>query len=56
MFGHTHAPFCERLDGVLPVNPGGAGKRRLDTVRSVAVLAGEGNELRVDFHPLREHP
>ena len=25
MFGHTHQPFCETVDGVLLLNPGSAG-------------------------------
>lgn len=42
VFGHTHRPFCQRLDGILYLNPGGAGPRRFGLPRSVALLDTAG--------------
>ena len=39
VFGHTHRPFCERIGGVLYVNPGSAGRRRMATPCEVAVMS-----------------
>lgn len=36
VYGHTHKPLIERLDGRLVVNPGAAGPRRFDVKPSVA--------------------
>jgi hypothetical protein len=52
IFGHTHKAFCERIDGVLYLNPGYAGKAKFGLERSVAVLRCEGKELRAEFLPL----
>ncbi|HNQ89684.1 MAG TPA: metallophosphoesterase family protein [Verrucomicrobiota bacterium] len=38
VFGHTHRPFCERVDGVLYVNPGSAGRPRMEASCQVAVM------------------
>ena len=38
VFGHSHLPYVALHDGVLFVNPGGAGRRRFRLRRSVAVL------------------
>lgn len=52
VFGHTHKPFADWIEGRLYLNPGSAGKRRWDTERSVAVLhLGDGGPL-VEFHSL----
>jgi uncharacterized protein len=42
IFGHSHKPFSERVNGVLLFNPGYAGKNRLGLPRSVAILSCEG--------------
>lgn len=54
VFGHTHEPFCERVQGVLFVNPGSAGRSRLGKPRTVALLEwGDGEtDVRVDFMEL----
>ena len=52
VFGHSHKQFCERIDGVLFVNPGYAGKPRFGAERSVALLEAEGKEIQVKFVPL----
>jgi putative phosphoesterase len=49
VFGHSHKQFCERIDGVLFVNPGYAGKPRFNLERSVALLEAEGKEMQVKF-------
>jgi hypothetical protein len=49
VFGHTHARFSGRRDGVLYVNPGYAGRPRFSQPRSVAILRGCASDLRVEF-------
>ena len=49
VFGHSHKQFCERIGGVLFVNPGYAGKPRFAVERSVALLEAEGKEMQVKF-------
>ena len=49
IFGHSHKRFCERIDGVLFVNPGYAGKPRFNAERSVALLEIAGKDLQVKF-------
>jgi putative phosphoesterase len=53
VFGHSHKQFCERIDGVLFVNPGYAGKPRFNLERSVALLEAEGKDIQVKFVTLR---
>jgi hypothetical protein len=38
VYGHTHKPLIEQLDGVLVINPGAAGPGRFDLMPSVALL------------------
>lgn len=38
VFGHTHQPFCEKVDGVLCLNPGSPTDRRFAPFHSVALL------------------
>lgn len=38
VFGHTHAPFSERMGNVLLFNPGSAGESRNRGRRSVGIL------------------
>ena len=52
VFGHTHKPFCEEIDGVLYFNPGYAGKSRFGMPRSVAILHFEELKMRPEFLPL----
>ena len=49
VFGHSHKQFCEKIDGVLFVNPGYAGKPRFNAERSVALLEIDGNDMQVKF-------
>jgi hypothetical protein len=58
VFGHTHATFCERIEGIRFVNPGSAGKARFGQPRTVGILRwGKGDaEAAVDFLQLNELP
>jgi putative phosphoesterase len=38
VFGHTHQPFCERLEGILFLNPGSAGSPRFGVPASLCLL------------------
>lgn len=49
VFGHSHQPFYERIDGVWFVNPGYAGKPKFGAERSVAVLEASGKDVQVKF-------
>jgi uncharacterized protein len=49
VFGHTHQPFSETINGVRFVNPGYAGKPKYGTQRSVAILESNGDILNVAF-------
>jgi len=49
VFGHTHKPFCETLEGTLFFNPGYAGKSRFGMPRSLAILHCENGELRSEY-------
>lgn len=52
MFGHTHKPFNEVIDGIHFLNPGYAGKQRFKQERSVAILHLEAGQRRLEFHAL----
>ena len=52
VFGHTHKPYCEQLDGILYFNPGYAGKSRFGMERSLAILRWDGKEFRPEFKKL----
>jgi hypothetical protein len=49
MFGHTHKPFNEIIEGVHFLNPGYAGKPRFKQERSVAILHLQDGQRRVEF-------
>jgi uncharacterized protein len=49
VFGHTHRPFCQVLNGRLYLNPGYAGKPRSGVERSVAILHWEAGDARPQF-------
>jgi putative phosphoesterase len=38
VFGHTHKPIAERLDGMLLFNPGSAGPKRFTLPRGIGML------------------
>ena len=49
VFGHTHKPFCQEINGVLFFNPGYAGKSRFGMERSVAILHLRKTPIRHEF-------
>lgn len=49
VFGHTHKPFCETINGILFLNPGYAGKTRFGLERTVAILHSKKEGLRAEF-------
>jgi hypothetical protein len=49
VYGHTHRPLIEWIDGRLIVNPGAAGPRRFDLMPSVAILRITGGDASVDL-------
>ncbi len=49
VFGHTHKPFCERINGVLFFNPGYCGKPKFAQPRSVAILHCGAQEIHEEF-------
>ncbi len=52
VFGHTHRPFNERLDGMLFFNPGSAGKRGHEHPLTVGFLSVEGGDIFGTITPL----
>ena len=52
VFGHTHKPFAETVDGVFFFNPGYAGKAKFGNQRSVALLHLDAQGFRHEFIPL----
>ncbi len=52
IFGHSHRPHLERKNGVLFLNPGSAGPRRLTLPVSLAYLTLQGRELQTQFMTL----
>jgi len=55
IFGHSHRPSAELVEGVLYVNPGSAGPRRFHLARSAALLEVRGRRLSVVARDL-DHP
>ena len=52
IFGHTHKPFSQTIDGTLFFNPGYAGKSRFGMPRSVAILHCQDGDIRPEYLPL----
>jgi uncharacterized protein len=49
VFGHTHKPFCETIEGILFFNPGYAGASRFGMARSVAILHCGAKRIRHEY-------
>jgi len=49
VFGHTHKPFRQTIDGTLFFNPGYAGKSRFGMERSVAILHCSEKGIRAEY-------
>lgn len=56
IYGHSHKPAIELLDGRLFVNPGSAGPRRFKLPRSVGLLSIRNKTARVELLDLEETP
>ena len=52
IFGHSHRPHLERKNGVLYLNPGSAGPRRLTLPVCLAYLKVQDGSLEPEFVPL----
>ena len=52
IFGHTHKPFSETIEGILYFNPGYAGKSRFGMERSVAILRCDERGITPQYFPL----
>lgn len=52
VFGHSHKPFCQTLDGVLFFNPGYAGTARFGLQRTLALLHSGPQGIHSEFLPL----
>lgn len=49
VFGHTHKPFDETLNGVRYFNPGYAGRPRFNQPRSIAILHVNGTGVEAEM-------
>jgi putative phosphoesterase len=49
VFGHTHKPFHQTIDGILFFNPGYAGKSRFGMERTLAILHCDEKGIRSQF-------
>jgi putative phosphoesterase len=49
VFGHTHKPFHQTIDGILFFNPGYAGKSRFGMERTLAILHCDEKGIRMQF-------
>ena len=49
VFGHTHKPFSESIEGALFFNPGYAGKSRFGMDRTIAILHCDEKDVRSEY-------
>ena len=52
VFGHTHKPFRETINGILFFNPGYAGNSRFGMDRSVAILSCDRTGIHAKYFPV----
>ncbi len=45
LFGHTHIPFCETINGLLLINPGSPSRPRGGAKKSYAIIEIKGDSL-----------
>ena len=55
VFGHSHSPCLVRLEGVLWVNPGSAGRKRFSLPRTCALLDVFADRLEARLLPLEPY-
>jgi uncharacterized protein len=56
VFGHTHQSFCEKIGPTVYLNPGYAGRPRINQLRTVAILDCARSGLVPQFHSLGDFP
>ena len=49
IYGHTHLPKSDIIEGILIFNPGAAGPKRFDQPRTVAILEISGEKITTDW-------
>ncbi|MDR0504161.1 MAG: YfcE family phosphodiesterase [Treponema sp.] len=55
LFGHSHVPFCETMDGITLVNPGSIGRPRSRIGATFAVIeCAEGEPVKTEFFRIGE--
>ncbi len=52
LYGHTHIPKRDDLDGIVIFNPGSAGPKRFDYPRTVAIMEILGGQITTDWKSL----
>jgi len=52
IFGHTHKPFFQEIDGTFYFNPGYAGKSRFGMDRTLAILEFPPGKIRPEYFKL----
>lgn len=48
VFGHTHAPYLQRKDGILLFNPGSATQKRREAKHSFGLLDIQGKQVKAE--------
>ena len=56
MFGHTHNPLCEMVQGVLLLNPGSAGNTCRGGPARASILTIDGDRMRVSDVEMYDRP
>lgn len=49
IFGHTHIPFCKKIDNIIYINPGSFSKPRLMYKKSYAIISIDNNDANIKF-------
>ncbi|MFZ7133671.1 MAG: metallophosphoesterase family protein [Eubacteriales bacterium] len=47
LYGHSHMPFCEEIEGILFINPGSIGDKRWQPNESYAIVNIHGDHIQV---------
>ncbi|RKY41882.1 MAG: metallophosphoesterase [Candidatus Makaraimicrobium thalassicum] len=55
IFGHSHTPFNEKIDGTLFFNPGSATDRAFSSYCSFGVIEIDGDDVRAEIIKIEEH-
>lgn len=49
IFGHTHVPFCQKINDIVFINPGSYKKPKITYQKSYAILTIDNNKSNVEF-------